>query len=324
MNIYLTFDYELFFGEKTGTIEKCILEPTDDLLNLCERYGIGMTFFVDVGFLIKLKEYSEKYELLSVQFQRIRFQFDRMKALGCSIQLHIHPHWENAIFDGFSWILKTDNCYKLADFSFEQADQIITNYHSFLSQLVDGPVHAFRAGGWCIQPFEHIRLALKKVGIKKDSSVFSGAKFESSDYFFDFTTAPQKGSYRFESDVCVEEQTGSFLEIPISSMRYQPFFYWMLYVNGRLFPSQHKMIGDGEFIPQPGRKFSHLTRSNWNHVSSDGYYAKKLKSARKILLQKGIHEMVVIGHPKGNTRYSLRKLEQFIQYAIRTSQFKVM
>ena len=59
MDIYLTFDYELFFGEETGTVEKCLIQPTNDLLDLCERYSISMTFFVDVGFFYSIRKFFE-------------------------------------------------------------------------------------------------------------------------------------------------------------------------------------------------------------------------------------------------------------------------
>ncbi len=44
MNIFLTFDYELFFGEKTGTVEKCMINPTNELLKISKKYSIPMTF----------------------------------------------------------------------------------------------------------------------------------------------------------------------------------------------------------------------------------------------------------------------------------------
>ena len=55
MNIFLTYDYELFFGESTGSVDKCMIEPTNQLLKIAKEFNIKMTFFVDVGYLIKLK-----------------------------------------------------------------------------------------------------------------------------------------------------------------------------------------------------------------------------------------------------------------------------
>ncbi len=57
MNIFLTYDYELFFGEESGSVDKCMIEPTNELLKIAKEFNIKMTFFVDIGYLIKLKEF---------------------------------------------------------------------------------------------------------------------------------------------------------------------------------------------------------------------------------------------------------------------------
>jgi hypothetical protein len=117
----------------------------------------------------------------------------------------------------------------------------------------------------------------------------------------------------------VEVQNGDFLEIPITSYRYSPLFYWRLYALGRLFPKQHKMLGDGSFLPQPGRKQSVLTSYTWNHASCDGYYASKLNEiARR---QANAPYMVVIGHPKGMTNYSFKALIRFVLNQQKQHQF---
>jgi hypothetical protein len=56
MDIYLTFDYELYFGEPTGSIEKCIIEPTEALLKVADEFGVKLVQFVDCGYLKKLQE----------------------------------------------------------------------------------------------------------------------------------------------------------------------------------------------------------------------------------------------------------------------------
>jgi hypothetical protein len=161
----------------------------------------------------------------------------------------------------------------------------------------------------------------KEVGLKYDSSVFVGGHFESKDYFFDFRTAPQKSKYNFEDDVCVENTEGFFTEYPISSWRYSPLFYWKLYVLGRIFPKNHKMIGDGIFLSQPGRKKSVLTQFTWNHVSSDGYYASKLNKSLRFEMHKKSENLVIIGHPKGNTLFSVKALDSFVKKNYLTHNF---
>lgn len=313
MQVILTFDYELFFGTNTGSVQKCMIEPTDRLLAIAGKHGIPLVFFVDIGFLIKLKEYKEQFPQLEADFNRIRNQLNEMQVLNCEVQLHIHPHWEKSVYDGKKWMVITDGCYKLSDFPDSEAELIVRKYYQFFTEFTGLKPTTYRAGGWCIQPFSQIEKVFGELGIEKDSTVFPGGKFESAHYHFDFTNVlPFGNPYRFQSDVTKEDSNGYFLEIPISSWEFSPLFYWRLYILGRLNPAAHKMIGDGSFLAQPGRKKSVLLNKTWNHVSSDGYYASQLVKQAKYYQDKKVRTFVVIGHPKGMTEYSLEQLELFV------------
>lgn len=310
MQIFLTFDYELFFGSKAGSIEKCMIEPTQRLLEIAERNAIKLVFFVDIGYYIHLKKQNSQKAVNDTRLfeKQIRQMIDG----GHDVQLHIHPHWEKAIYESDSWIFDMKNAYKLADFPDSEIERIVRDYKTALDDLTQKKSFAFRAGGWCIQPFHRLEQLFMKLGIRIDSSVFPGAKYSTDQYDYDFTNAPKKDSYCFQSDVTIETENGFFTEIPITSYRYSPLFYWKLYILGRLFPNRHKMVGDGVFLSQPGKKKSVLTNYTWNHASSDGYYASKLNDIAK--RNQGNSNMVVIGHPKGMTEYSFKQLERFIQH----------
>ncbi len=317
MEIYLTFDYELFFGEKSGSVEKCLIEPTNNLFEIARNKNVSYTFFVDVGFLIA----ADKYNDLKIELSQVKTQVKQMIQLGHSVQLHIHPHWEKAVFENGVWSMNVDGAYKLADFSQEEAENIVRKYKSYLDDLIGYKTTTFRAGGWCIQPFSQLKDVFKELNLFVDTSVFRGAYLNTKHYSIDFRNTPSKSKYSFSTDVTVEDAMGDFTEYPISSMRYSPSFFWWLYGLGRLFPKQHKMIGDGFAVGQGGRKWQILTSYTSFHVSSDGYYAKKLNAS----LQKSIHlnhkEMVVIGHPKAMTLYSKRMLDSFIQMNEMKHQF---
>jgi hypothetical protein len=324
MAVYLTFDYELFFGSETGTVKKCMIDPTEQLLAICEKQNIPMTFFMDVGMLLKMYELKEEFPELANDYQAIISQINRMEALGCAVQLHIHPHWENATYVNGKWSINVNGCYKLSDFSQADASLIIEKYYHFLQALVQQKITSYRAGGWCIQPFDHVKDTFQRLGVTIDSSVFPGGKFESPHYAFDFSSVKRYTQpYRFDSDVCEVNKAGYFTELPISSWNYSPLFYWRLYLLGRLFPKQHKMLGDGNFLAQPGRKKSVLTSFTWNHVSCDGYYAGLLQRQFRCYQRKKT-DFVVIAHPKGLTRFSIRKLEQFIARTKVSTEFSTV
>jgi len=323
MDVFLTFDYELFFGEKSGSVEKCIIEPTNQLIKIAQKHAVKLTFFVDCGHLYMLQKNKNKFKALEKDFESISGQLKELISLGHECALHIHPHWEDAIFDGEEWIFDVKR-YKLSDFPIEEIKNIFIKYKKVLEDLTGVSTSVFRAGGWCIQPFDKIESAFKKTGIKLDSTVFPGGFLNSDTHFYDFGKAPDKELWKFSDDVCKEDKNGIFLELPISSYVYSPLFFWKLFTLGRLFPRYHKAVGDGKSISLKGMKKKYLTQDQLLPVSSDGYFSRKLD---KILLdyrKAGKSKLVVIGHPKACTLYSYEKLEAFIMTNKTESNFLIL
>ncbi|MFN8153596.1 MAG: hypothetical protein U0Y08_04820 [Bacteroidia bacterium] len=313
MNIFVTFDYELYFGTRTGTVERCITGPTDLLTEMANRQGVKLCHFTDIGFLLRLEEEMKKHPSLAGDHALICRQLERLINEGHDLQLHIHPHWEDSYYDGTKWVCDVRR-YKLADFTPSEISDIVHRYYSRLVSFT-GSAHlkAYRAGGWCIQPFDHLRAPLLEKGIHIDSSVFANGYYQSGQYAYDFRGAPLSGRWQFENDPMLPVEDGKFTEIPISSIHNSPLFYWRLFLLGRLNPHQHKPLGDGIPVAAPGQRFNILTRWTYNTVSVDGYNASLLNRALRQHLRLRKSDMVIIGHPKALTRYGLNALERFIQ-----------
>jgi hypothetical protein len=81
------------------------------------------------------------------------------------------------------------------------------------------------------------------------------------------------------------------------------------------------MVGDGQFLGQGGRKKRKLTQFTIGHVSTDGYYASKLESALNKYNNLEFEDLVIIGHPKGNTEFSIVQLNRFIEKYHNIHQF---
>lgn len=313
MNIYLTFDYELYFGKNTGTAERCITGPTQMLADMTEKYGVKMVHFVDVGYLLKLKEFKNKYTNVDAEYNLVSKQLESLYRNGHDIQLHIHPHWEDSFYDGEKWVINADR-YKLNDFSAAEVMDIVSRYKKELETYTgEGNIYAYRAGGWCLQPFSHIKNALSTNGIKVESSVFANGCFQSEQYSYNFQGAPLKCIWKFEDDPLIENPEGSFTELPITSIFNSPLFYWRLFLLGRLNPYDHKPLGDGIPIAAPGQRFAMLSRWTHNTVSVDGYNASLLNRALRQQIRRKSENMVIIGHPKALSRYGLDALEKFIR-----------
>ena len=312
MNLFLTYDYELFFGAPTGTVEKCIIEPTNLLREIANRTGVKMVFFIDTGYLKLLEKYKDLQPKVKHEFDLVKQQIEDLVKEGHDCQLHIHPHWEDCTHDGSEWKMITDR-YKLVDFSEEDIINIVLEYRDILGRWTGKPIHSYRAGGWCLQPFSKIKTAFEKARLRLDSTVFPGGKFTAGNYYYDFTNTPNKSTWKFSTDLCQEDAEGNFIEYPISNYKYSPWFFWRLFGFGRLQPHLHKPIGDGYPMSSPGLKKQMLTKGRNLSASVDGYFVTKLQQVVKNNLKKGFNECVIIGHPKACTHFALKKLEQFIE-----------
>ncbi|MES2138150.1 MAG: hypothetical protein V4511_00475 [Bacteroidota bacterium] len=311
MNIYITLDYEIYFGENHGTVEKCILYPTSELIRIAEKHNVRFCFFVDCGFVLKLDEFRKKYPQLEKDYKAITEQIKYLSDTGHDIQLHIHPHWEDSYYNGERWIIDVKR-YKLVDFNETEIADIVYRYKKVLTDLTGQQIFAYRAGGWCLQPFSKLKNAFKQNNITMDSSVFRNGSYSSENYYYDFRGAPDKDIYRFEDEPEKENATGFFTELPISAIRNSPLFFWKLFLLGRKNPYLHKPLGDGKAMAAPGQRKKMLTQFTDCTVSIDGYNAHLLQKALKKLQKKKFEQMVVIGHPKALSRYSIQKLEEFV------------
>ena len=312
-NILITLDYELFFGGESGTVENCILRPTRKLLEVLDRQNVKVTFFVDSGYLVRAKLEKHKSDKLKKEYALVLEQIKALDAQGHSIQLHIHPHWEDSYHDGSKWVMDTSR-YKLHDFSEIEIESIVYRYKKALTDIVGDKIFAHRAGGWCIQPFSKLYKAFKKHNIWLDSTVFENGKNDSETHYFNFKNSPKKSEWNFEMNPLVEEQKGFFRELPIASYRLSPLFFWKLVFVKKFGNKEHQNFGDGKAAGgSTFDKLRMLMRATNSVVSIDAYKSTFLEKAF-LKFSNTIENkyFVIIGHPKSMSEYSLKKLEKFI------------
>ena len=313
MRIIISFDYELYFHE-SGSAQKCILNPTQALHELAQKHEVSFTYFVDIGYLIKLAEYAAYNENLRRDLDNVSAQIQQLSREGQEIGLHIHPHWEDTVYENGKWEFNVSR-YRLHHFSEDDIAKIATHYKQELENIVGKKIEIYRAGGWCIQPFSKLESCFKELGLKLDSSVYPGGYLQNDHYNIDFTKTPNKDYYRFQSNVCQEEITGEFVEVPISAKQYSAAFYWQLYLLGRLDPKNHKPWGDGYPVPVKGYRKKVLTQGNLQCVSCDGFFASQLKLELQKRQKAGREVLNVIGHPKALTTFALHQLDSFLSFA---------
>lgn len=221
--VILSFDYELFFGEDSGTVIKSLIQPTNQLLDTMENCGFRGNFFVDWLMLKYLKE--AKTKRTDEDLKSIINQLKDIVKRGHRIELHIHPHWVDAKYNGDgTWDFSEFRHYSLNSFNEDEIIQMFKEGTLLLTSIArevdpNYKICAFRAGGWAVQPFTLLKKAFQETGIVIDSSVMPGLHAVLENSYYDFSQAPNEkvGYYRFDDDVCVKKERGIFIEVPISS-----------------------------------------------------------------------------------------------------------
>ena len=219
--IILSFDYELFFGMRSGTIQKTIIEPTYLLLDTMEHAGLRGDFFVDYLMLHSLEKNNDS--ISRKDLEALKKQLRDLVRRGHRIELHLHPHWIDALYNGDgTWDFTDFRHYSLSSLNESTINTLFkegTDYLNSIAKEVDPNyrICAFRAGGWAVQPFDKLENAFADSEIQIDSSTSYGIFKYTKNYYYDFRNIPKKASYRFTDDVSCEEKDGKYLEIPITS-----------------------------------------------------------------------------------------------------------
>lgn len=310
--IHFTFDYELFFGVKSGSVINSIIRPTKMILDTFEKYNSKATFFVDYLMILKMQVASESTKK---DANLIIDQLLEIIKKNHKIELHIHPHWEDAKFIDGKWDFSNMKRYRLHSFNKSQILNFFIEGKDFLEKICrqvkkDYKIKSFRAGGWCIQPFSSLKEAFHRANLKIDSSVSHGAISNSKYLKFDYSSSPNKESYFFENDVTVENKSGSFIELPISYYNHTFFHRLLNTIDKKIFSKKYLKIGDGCHdgfgADNPNTKINFL-KSEKRMLSNDGVNPKIILNEIRFSKK---NKFVIIGHPKDLTLRSLDVIEE--------------
>jgi len=215
--------------------------------------------------------------------------------------------------------------YRLHQFNEKEIDDIVFRYKKVLTEIVGDSIFAFRAGGWCIQPFDKISKALQKHNIWLDSTLYKNGLNLSSTHFIDFRNMPEKTSWKFCNNPLLEDKNGFFTELPISSMKMSPFFYWKFAFTKKFATFKHRIFGDGSPVGASKRDiFKMLTKASYSVVSCDGLKSSLLLKSYHNYLKLNQDNFVVIGHPKAVSLYSLAKIDELLNYLQKTNSHCVV
>jgi hypothetical protein len=238
LHVVLTLDYEIF-GNGAGDVRRDVIEPTSRILDICDKHGAKLTIMFEVGEYWAFQQYDSRLQkdLGYSPCRQMKGQAVDAIKRGHDVQLHLHPQWIGAQYGKNRWRLD-NSCWRLADLpaglgSTDQANSITgvlyRGKHSLEKMLrpVKGDYEcvSFRAGGFYAQPSKNAIAAMKKAGIRSDSSVVKGYK-SSPPFEVDYSQVEVDKDcwWTTSTELTMVGQPGeNVLEFPVSS-KLQP--YW--------------------------------------------------------------------------------------------------
>jgi glycosyltransferase involved in cell wall biosynthesis len=256
-NILITFDYELFLGDRSGSVGKCITLPTELMLASLRRLELrGAIFFVDTAYLMRLEEEAIRTPAAENDLRAVKNQLIRILQNGHYILPHLHPHWLDAVYlqDLNQWSLSDTSKYRFHFLSPEERSRLFGHSLKLISDLqqaagVTYQLNGFRAGGWCIQPFSDYGPFFSEFGIRFDFSVLRGFSLLNRNYYYDFVNVPPCPIYKLSSAVETGDENGKFVEFSITRIHVNNFRLLLNRIILRLFKyAGVRAIGDGVAI----------------------------------------------------------------------------
>lgn len=316
-NIF-TFDYELFLGEKSGTVNDCIIHPTKKLLEILKRYNVNGVFFIDTIYLIRLKEISKINNNAKIDYDNICNQLKELSNSNQYIFPHLHPHWLDASYQQQTntWSLTNTSKYRVEVLEDEIIDQLFNDSINLLATITGtnkNEIDGYRAGGWSIQPFIKFKQPFIKHNIQYEFSAIPGKSISSDTLVYNFETAPTKNKYHFEDDICTEVEKGAFIQIPISAYSLNKLFiklgaYYNMLKN-KIFKIQYK--GSTVKTILYNSKDIYETKSLKRFVAQFEQL-NFLKFIAMLFLYKKSNFLHTVSHPKLMTNWDLFYLKTFL------------
>ena len=331
-NLIFTLDYEIH-GNGDGCPYGLIVEPTNRLLDLLDKYNAKLTILADVAEISKFKDYYESTGVDKFFYQQIKLQLQDAILRGHDVQLHIHSSYFKSTYNGNGWEQCWDE-YNMAALPYDRINDMISSGIKLLEDIIK-PVQptykctVFRAANWSMMPTPSIYRALVNNGILIDTSVFKGG-LQKGNVDYDYRNAySHLLSYPASSlNINEKDNNGKLFEVPIyTEMRY----FWSFITPIRIFRMirakfhKHKIVGR---INKEDLKnnTSHLSiksffkKSPWKLDFNQGSGYQLINALKRIKKQTknidGTIDIVSIGHCKTFVNYNEKTLEKFLKWVI--------
>jgi len=172
----MTVDYELP-GDGSGSIQTHMVQPTEKLLGYLAQMDIRATFFVEVAELLVFEDAVRSGRCsasLAWDYDAILSQIRTMLLQGHDVQLHLHPQWFDACWNGEQWQMRS--CHRgMLRRGIEPFASFVHRGKEWLEDIandanVEYACRVFRAGGLHFDRTTKVADALLDAGFQMDTS----------------------------------------------------------------------------------------------------------------------------------------------------------
>ena len=335
--LLLTFDFELFLGDKSGTVENCMLKPTEEIIKVLSKYKLSSIFFVDTLYLFRLKQISKIHEKALFDYNKIIYLLRKIAETGGYVFHHLHPHWLDAKYleDINQWDVSDKTKFALSNLSKNEIEMVFNQSNEIIAEIYSGiqkpKTFGCRAGGLYAQPFLNYKSQMDKYNISLDFSVLRNAKSDGnkSGYKFDYSQYPKDRIYHFSEEVNVENSEGKFIEFTLDQCQIDGLYKIL---NGLYYRKNHKKDswkrwGDGT---SSGNIVKSTERSN-KLKSEESFSIELLNNVKSSLYSNYFKKddfLHLISHPKLCSPMNVFALDKFLskvnsKYAIESDVFRI-
>jgi hypothetical protein len=328
LNVIFSLDYEIH-GNGDGCPNDLMVEPTNRLLNLLDRYGAKLTIMADIAEILKFREYKEQNGRDDYHYEAIIGQLKDAVRRGHDVQLHLHCSYFNARHENGKWQQDWSE-YNFAGLSRERISEVLRIGKTFLEEQLQ-PVdpnyrcYAFRAANWSVSPSRNVVRALIENDFEIESSVFKYGH-RSGLVNFDYSSAPSNLVPWFadEEDICRRNDSSNLLEVPIyCEDRYLPAFISPNRIYRALSGRAHRLDYSGNGQADSGQRRSsklssafhrHAWKADFNQCTGRQLIGALNRAAASHPHDGRSFPFVLIGHSKLFTRQNERSLRTFLQF----------
>jgi hypothetical protein len=322
--VLLTFDYELFLGTKSGTVENCLIKPTQLVLEILKTYQATSVFFVDTLYLYRLEQ--ENSAQCKSDLKLIYKQLETIVDQGHTVGIHIHPHWLDASYNNQlnNWNGENKTRFALANLNLEEINNVVANSVRILQPFLDRDHDlTYRAGGFYCQPFSLFAPIFQDHKILIDFSVmreYRSTGFQGL-YSFDFSNPPSKFIYRFNDNPLQIDDSGAFTEISVNSFQLKGIskIRNSIYYRRNKEKPNFKRMGDGS---GSGNIIAHKNKGLLNQylLNDQTFSVELLNPELARAYTKFFHSnpfIHFVSHPKLFTQNGLDGLDSFLASIIK-------